>query len=900
MITKNSTGSNISAAFVSAIAGPLVNYRMKLYVSGSELACSIMRATVYLGCADEGGSGVPVGATYAARLDADLYGLSTALTGEEVEVRVGVDVGSGTYEYVTVAKVSIITVRTNAAGVTSIQGFGRMVSKLGVSAIGLAAGRYAPSAIASAVNAACGVTVDIGAFPSTSITAYVDAGWTCRQAIASLALALGGFAYDTNDGKVAVAPLKSASTCSIPADSMTRLPDIDETNYTVDGVVVSVPADDGTATEYTYGTGRLGITDTHATAETAAALWANLQNYTFRAGTVTTSILDPRITPGDMASVQYGNATVIVPTLGITATYDGGYFGTLAAPGVETDDAWVDGPLMETVATTSRVAEYAKASADAAATAAQTAQTAAENATTAANNAATAAANAQTAANNASTAASNAQTSANTAYAAASSALNQLSVIEDVSGTLSWISEHGSYVLTTDTTVQDGTVYFELQAGEYVPITNPTGNPQAQGWYELDITDSQSDYIMAHLAVTSAGLWVLPSGIDGQTPETSSGFKVLLSNSGMTVYDDSGVALATYGSSVTVGRADVAHTSISPDTTIFYDADGEEAANISMSAEGTMTARATYSVTTHLTNTVTDTITGITPLHDFSLGNMVLRVYLDGELASVKAISSWTEPQTSVSYDDVDMTFQATKSEDSWSVAISAKNYVVEEEHPTRTATFAVEWLYTGRAPMFNFGGASMAGAYAFSAGNDNEVNQEGSATIGHGLIANGREQIVVGRYNSPNNQARFIVGNGSDDASRTNALEVDYQGTLKTSGYYQDGGTVGLGSEAQQGWHTALGINNLFHFKTVSSASASVGSGSVVEFTADIPAVSGMTCRGATQVWTSGTGTTIVGAPWRTSANNLIHSKVRGNVASNVTVYWLLFYTADAFTTTS
>lgn len=91
-----------------------------------------------------------------------------------------------------------------------------------------------------------------------------------------------------------------------------------------------------------------------------------------------------------------------------------------------------------------------------------------------------------------------------------------------------------------------------------------------------------------------------------------------------------------------------------------------------------------------------------------------------------------------------------------------------------------------------------------------------------------------------------------------------------------------------------------LFHFETVTSSSASVASGSVVEFTATIPAVSGMTCRGATQVWTSGTGTTIVGAPWRSTADSMIHSKVRGNVASNVSVSWLLFYTADAFTTTS
>ena len=48
MITKNSSGSNLSAAFASAIAGPIVNYQMKLYVGGSELACTIMRASIYL------------------------------------------------------------------------------------------------------------------------------------------------------------------------------------------------------------------------------------------------------------------------------------------------------------------------------------------------------------------------------------------------------------------------------------------------------------------------------------------------------------------------------------------------------------------------------------------------------------------------------------------------------------------------------------------------------------------------------------------------------------------------------------------------------------------------------------------------------------------------------------
>lgn len=55
-----------------------------------------------------------------------------------------------------------------------------------------------------------------------------------------------------------------------------------------------------------------------------------------------------------------------------------------------------------------------------------------------------------------------AQQGAVSANNSANSALTQLSVVEDVAGTLNWIREHGSFVQTTDVTVQENTVYFEL------------------------------------------------------------------------------------------------------------------------------------------------------------------------------------------------------------------------------------------------------------------------------------------------------------------------------------------------------------------------------------------------------------------------------------------------------
>lgn len=211
-----------------------------------------------------------------------------------------------------------------------------------------------------------------------------------------------------------------------------------------------------------------------------------------------------------------------------------------------------------------------------------TAKEAAESAQDSADSAAEAAIEAWNHADDAHQAAVSANNSAN-------NALVQLSVVEDVAGTLRWISEHGSYVPTTDTTVIEGSVYFIYENGDYIPIANPdpSANPSQEGWYVLDVTESQAKYIMAHLAVTSAGLWVLPVNqlaehplvdsndnqiIDSdnnpivdfsEDPQHASGYKVLLSGGGgqtgdfpigLTIYNDEGEPIANYGITTTIGK----------------------------------------------------------------------------------------------------------------------------------------------------------------------------------------------------------------------------------------------------------------------------------------------------------------------------------------------------------
>lgn len=170
--------------------------------------------------------------------------------------------------------------------------------------------------------------------------------------------------------------------------------------------------------------------------------------------------------------------------------------------------------------------------------------------------------------------ASQAKKSANTALRASNDALTQLSVVEDVAGTITWISEHGSYVATTDTSVVEGRVYFELVDGDYVPVAQPTGNPKAQKWYVLDVSESQTEYIMAHLAVTSAGLWVLPSGLgDAESEQYAAGYKALLAPDGMYVFDGTGHLVASYGESITLDSSRPQYIGGEDAYILYYDGD---------------------------------------------------------------------------------------------------------------------------------------------------------------------------------------------------------------------------------------------------------------------------------------------------------------------------------------
>ena len=94
-----------------------------------------------------------------------------------------------------------------------------------------------------------------------------------------------------------------------------------------------------------------------------------------------------------------------------------------------------------------------------------------------------------------------------------------------------------------------------------------------------------------------------------------------------------------------------------------------------------------------------------------------------------------------------------------------------------RSYQITVYWHREGAMPHAFFGTAGEMGPYAFAAGMDNSATGQGSAALGRGLVASRESQAVFGRYNEDSPAALLIVGNGSGDDDRSNALSVDVEG---------------------------------------------------------------------------------------------------------------------------
>lgn len=74
-------------------------------------------------------------------------------------------------------------------------------------------------------------------------------------------------------------------------------------------------------------------------------------------------------------------------------------------------------------------------------------------------------------------------------------------------------------------------------------------------------------------------------------------------------------------------------------------------------------------------------------------------------------------------------------------------------------------------------------GDYSHAEGLETHAHGSASHAGGEGTIAKGHAQTVIGMYNAVNDTYLFIIGNGLDNESRQNALEVWADGSLNSAG---------------------------------------------------------------------------------------------------------------------
>ena len=208
-------------------------------------------------------------------------------------------------------------------------------------------------------------------------------------------------------------------------------------------------------------------------------------------------------------------------------------------------------------------AQRASVAAASAETSAEQAQASATEAQTAATQAVTDAAQAKQAADDAQGSADEAANSAQSANTSAGIALEQLANVENIVGVFEWLKTHATYQLTTDTEVEEGKWYFTRSGTSpdyiYEIVNEPSGSPSSLGYYELvEVDEAVQDYVTAHMALDSQGLWL---------QKDSASSKVLISASGgLYIYGDSGQQLANYGTEASIGDPNGFHITISPTT----------------------------------------------------------------------------------------------------------------------------------------------------------------------------------------------------------------------------------------------------------------------------------------------------------------------------------------------
>lgn len=384
--------------------------------------------------------------------------------------------------------------------------------------------------------------------------------------------------------------------------------------------------------------------------------------------------------------------------------------------------------------------------------------------------------------------AQDAQASADSASEYASRALGNLSTVQSVTETLAWITAHGTMTLTTDTALDPSHVYFVVDAnGDYVvggthySVVSEPSLDDISTYYELSIDESLNNYVATHLAVDSEGLWIIPD---------SGGNKVLIATGSGTTYTTSGTYI--------VGATGTLASFTATGATIGQNVSGQ--ARSVLSADGMQVYRK-----------VSGTDTQIVSL-GYGLGRNESGQlsYAPYNTLGIRATNSTIGNYSTAEGKNNTASGYGSHAEGVFNVASGVASHAEGNmTNASANCSHAEGQQTTARGDMSHAEGEdSYAGGWASHAQNigTNAHNRAQTALGEYNIIDTSGAEAIRGTYS-------VIIGNGTSDSARSNALTVDWSGNVVASGDITDGSGNVLSDKADtSSVPTMTSILNFFY----------------------------------------------------------------------------------------
>ena len=326
--------------------------------------------------------------------------------------------------------------------------------------------------------------------------------------------------------------------------------------------------------------------------------------------------------------------------------------------------------------------------------------------------------------------ASTALTAAQSAQANADAALVSLANVEDVVGVLDWITAHGTMTANGSAALDPSKVYFirdnngDYHVGSYYYsiVSEPKAEDRTD-YYTLSVDESVQNYVATHIVVDAEGLWLIPD---------SGGNKVLIATGAGSSYTTAGTYIIGKVNGVDTVFAKFLQTGVTMNAT-----------------NSTQIAHLGYGEGNAESGTAT------APYFIFGIPR-------SGTLGNYSVSEGWSSAARGY--------------------ASHAEGYATNATGPYSHAEGGLV-VASGSSSHAEGNSTTASGDDAHAEGFYSTAQGDSSHAQNYNTIANGNYQTALGKYNVADTTSAVIIGNGTADNARSNALTVDWNGDVNLKG---------------------------------------------------------------------------------------------------------------------